>query len=368
VNNLEAVTQLGTSIWLDDLSQARLIDPTAANSLTKLINEFQVSGVTTNPSIFAAALSNSDLYAKAFAELKANGSTVENAITEVTTNDVRSACDLLLPVYEISGGRDGRVSIEVDPRSAHKTEETLLEARQLWQKVDRQNLFIKVPATLEGLPAIRTLTSEGISINATLIFSIDRYEAVLESFIAGLEDRARQGLPLSGIESVASLFVSRVDSEIDRRLDLLDTSEAKAVRGKVAIANACLVYESFQRVSALPRWQQLVQLGAMPQRPLWASTGVKDKSYDDTRYVVDLVAPQTVNTMPEATLLAVADHGVSKGDTISGSFEISHQVLDALAGLGISYDEVMDFLEVDGVTKFEAAWIGLLAGVAKLLK
>lgn len=365
---LDAIATAGTSIWLDDLSRSRLIGPTTPHSLAYLVSNARVSGVTTNPSIFAAAIANSDLYAPAFAELKAAGATAEEAIKSVTTSDVKSACEILLGVFEASGGRDGRVSIEVDPRSAHKTAETITEARELWKIVDRKNLFIKVPSTLEGLPAIRTLISEGISINATLIFSISRYEAVLEAYLAGLEDRAAAGLPLTGIESVASLFVSRVDTEIDKQLDLLGTVPAVAARGKAAIANARLAYESFERITSGPRWARLAALGATRQRPLWASTGVKDKSYDDTRYVVELVAPETVNTMPEATLLAVADHGVFRGDTITGSYDQARQDLAALADLGISYDQVVDFLEVDGVAKFAAAWVGLLELAATVLK
>lgn len=367
MSNLGDIALTGTSIWLDDLSQTRLVDPSLPSSLARLISTAHVSGVTTNPSIFAAALTGSDLYGPAFAELKSNGAGVDEAVREVTTNDVRTACELLSEVFELSGGRDGRVSIEVDPRSAHQTDQTIAEARSLWQKVDRKNLFIKVPATIEGLPAIRTLISEGISVNATLIFSIARYEAVLDAFIGGIEDRAASGLPVAGIESVASIFVSRIDTEVDRQLDQLGTDQARSVRGKAAIANARLAYQSFERITAEPRWQRLAQLGATRQRPLWASTGVKDKSYDDTRYVVELTAPETVNTMPEATLLAVADHGIARGDTISATYEQSRRDLDLLAELGISYDQVVDFLEVDGVAKFEAAWIGLLANVAKLM-
>jgi transaldolase len=367
MKSLDAITNAGTSIWLDDLSQARFIDPTTAHALVRLIADAHVCGVTTNPSIFAAALTNSGLYADAFAKLKKSGATVEEAIREVTTNDVRIACDLLSGVFESSAGRDGRVSIEVDPRSAHKTAESVAEARELWRIVDRQNLFIKVPATLEGLPAIRTLISEGISINATLIFSLERYRAVLDAYILGLEDRAAAGLPVSGIESVASLFVSRVDTEVDRKLDAMESDHAKSVRGKAAIANARLVYESFETLTSSQRWERLARLGATRQRPLWASTGVKDKTYDDTRYVVELVAPETVNTMPEATLLAVADHGVARGNTIAGTYDQARADLDALAPLGISYDQVVDFLEVDGVAKFEAAWVGLLSTVAEIM-
>ena len=365
---LDEISNAGTSIWLDDMSQARLIDPFSPHSLAKLIETARVVGVTTNPSIFAVALEKSDLYATAFAKLKSDGATVDEAIRVVTTNDVRTACDVLAQVYESTGGRDGRVSIEVDPRSAHKTAETITEARDLWKTVDRKNLFVKVPATLAGLPAMRTLTSEGISVNATLIFSRARYEAVLDAFISGLEDRVAADLPVTGIESVASFFVSRVDTEVDKQLDALARPETKAVRGKAAIANARLAYESFERITSEARWQRLAALGANRQRPLWASTGVKDKTYEDTRYVIELVAPETVNTMPEATLLAVADHGVTRGNTISGTYDQSRRDLDALNDFAISYDQVVDFLEVDGVAKFEAAWAGLFLAVAEVMK
>jgi transaldolase len=368
MNTLEAITEAGTAIWLDDLSQGRLVDPTSAHSLARLIADSNVRGVTTNPSIFAAALANSELYAEAFAKLRASGATVDEAIRDVTTNDVRSACDLLAGVFDLTNGRDGRVSIEVDARNAHKTAESISEARELWRIVDRKNLFIKIPGTVEGLPAIRTLTSEGISINITLIFSLERHRQVLDAYLSGLEDRVTAGLPLPGIQSVASFFVSRVDTEVDRQLDVLNSDSVRAVRGKAAIANARLAYEAFETITSSPRWQRLAELGANRQRPLWASTGVKDKTYDDTRYVIELVAPDTVNTIPEATLLAVADHGIMRGNTIAGTYDQSRADLAALNPLGVSYDQVVNFLEVDGIAKFEAAWVGLLKTVAEVMK
>jgi transaldolase len=368
MSTLDEISDGGTAIWLDDMSQARLIDPSSPHSLAKLIETSRVVGVTTNPSIFAVALEKSDLYATAFAKLKSDGATVDEAIRVVTTNDVRTACDVLAQVYDATGGRDGRVSIEVDPRCAHNTADTIADGRDLWKTVDRKNLFVKVPATLAGLPAMRALISEGISVNATLIFSRARYEAVLDAFISGLEDRVAADLPVTGIESVASFFVSRVDTEVDKQLDALVRPETKAVRGKAAIANARLAYESFERITSEARWLRLSALGATRQRPLWASTGVKDKTYEDTRYVIELVAPETVNTMPEATLLAVADHGVTRGNTISGTYDQSRRDLDALNEFAISYDQVVDFLEVDGVAKFEAAWAGLFRGVAEVMK
>ncbi len=364
---LEDITRAGTSIWLDDLSQARLVDPASPHSLTRLVSEANVRGVTTNPTIFAGALGKSDLYAPAFTKLLAEGVSVEQAVTQVTANDVRLGCDVLAPVFERTGGRDGRVSIEVDPRNARDTAATIEEGRKLWHLVDRKNLFIKVPATIEGLPAIRTLISEGISVNVTLIFSLTRHEQVWTAFAQGLEDRLAAGQPISGIESVASYFVSRVDTEVDKQLAAIGTAEAAALRGRAAIANARLAYQSFLRLTASERWQRLAQAGATTQRPLWASTGVKDKAYDDTRYVVELVAADTVNTMPEATLLAVADHGIVRGDTITGTFEDAQHDLDALTKLGISYDEVVGFLERDGVEKFAASWLGLFDSVAKVM-
>ncbi len=304
------------------------------------------------------------------------GVTVDEAVRMMTAADVREAADVLRPVYDASNGRDGRVSIEVDPRLAHHTEATIAEARQLAWLVDRPNTLIKIPATKAGLPAIATVIGEGISVNVTLIFSLERYRAVIDAFLTGLERARAAGTDLSGIESVASFFVSRVDTEIDKRLDKLASPEAKAAKGKAAIANARLAYQAYEQVfgsvdgsvAASDRWKALAAAGAKPQRPLWASTGVKDPSYDDTMYVVDLAAPGTVNTMPEATLNAVADHGVVRGDTVRGSYAGAQADLDTLAGLGISYDEVVQLLEDEGVEKFEASWKELLDTVSASLQ
>jgi transaldolase len=273
-------------------------------------------------------------------------------------------CDLLRPVYEATQGRDGRVSIEVDPRLAHDTDRTVAEAHLLWWLVDRPNLFIKIPATLEGLPAISRCLSEGISVNVTLIFSLARYDAVIDAYLDGLERARRASRDLSRIESVASFFVSRVDSEIDARLDKLGTPEAQALRGTAAIANARLAYQHYERAFTSDRWESLEADNAWPQRPLWASTGVKDPAYEDTRYVVELVAPGVVNTMPEPTLHAVADHGVVHGNTISGSYTDARRVLDGLAAVGVDYDDVVRGVEEDGVTRFQASWTELLDTVA----
>jgi transaldolase len=341
----------GVSIWLDDLSRARL----TTGSLAAL-RDRGVSGVTTNPAIFARAITDSDAYDGQIRDLKLRQAPADQALRELTTSDVRQACDVLRPVYEATNGVDGRVSIEVDPRIAHETDRTVAEARALWWLVDRPNLFIKIPAAKQGLPAITACLAEGISINVTLIFSLARYGEVIEAFLAGLEGARAAGRDLSGIASVASFFVSRVDTETDRRLDKIGTPQAAALRGKAAIANARLAYQRYEEMIAADRWKSLERAGARPQRPLWASTGVKDPAYDDTRYVTGLVAPSVINTMPEATLNAVADHGDIPADSIHGTYEQSQAVLDDLAALGIGYDDVVQTLEDQGVTAFDASW------------
>jgi len=363
-NPLEEVSAAGVAVWLDDLDRVRL----TSGGLAGLVRDKSVVGVTTNPSIFQKALSNSDAYAEQVADLAVRGVDIGEAVRSITSTDVRHACDVLRAVFDATEGRDGRVSIEVDPRIAHDTHKTIAEARALWWLVDRPNLYIKIPATLEGIEAISQAIAEGISVNVTLIFSLQRYEAVMEAFLHGLERRRASGGSLDRLESVASFFVSRVDTEIDARLDKIGTDEAKALRGKAAIANARLAYEAYEKIFSGPRWESLVSVGAKPQRPLWASTGVKDPSYDDTRYVIDLVAPGTVNTMPEPTLDAVFDHGVFRGDTISGSYAEARSVLEQLAAVGIDYDDVVGLLETEGVDKFETAWAALLDSLAAELK
>ena len=288
------------------MSRGRL----STDNLADLIRDRHVVGVTTNPTIFQKAISDSELYDRQLRDLAVRGVDVEEAVRMVTTFDVRWGCDVLRPVYDASGGADGRVSIEVDPRLAHETERTIAEARQLWWLVDRPNLFIKIPATKASLPAIAQCLAEGISINVTLIFSLERYGEVMDAFIDGVERARVAGHDLSNLASVASFFVSRVDTEVDKRLEKIGSADAGDLRGKAAIANAQLAFERYEQVFSGERWQALAAAGAKPQRPLWASTGVKDPSYDDTQYVVELVAAGIVNTMPEATLDAVADHGV----------------------------------------------------------
>jgi len=344
------------SVWLDDISRDRL----RTGNLQELSDDFHVVGVTSNPTIFAHALSNGNAYDDQVADLKTYGVSVEEASRVITTYDIRWACDVLRPVYDATGGLDGRVSLEVDPRLAKNTAATIAEARALWWLVDRPNLLIKIPATIEGLPAITQAISEGISVNVTLIFSLERHGQVLDAYMAGLELAEAAGHDISKIRSVASFFVSRVDTEVDGRLDKLGTPEAKKLRGKAAIANARLAYELFETKCATERWKALAKGGANVQRPLWASTSTKDPSFPDTMYVVDLVVADTVNTMPEPTLHATADHGVFAGDTVHGTYDASRKVFADLEALGISYDDVVQVLEDEGVSKFEVSWNELL--------
>ncbi len=359
--NILDLAQAGTSVWLDDLSRAKLTG-SDHHSLPHRIAADGVVGVTTNPSIFGAAITGATEYAADIAEMKGAG--VEEVIRKLTTDDVRKACDLFDDIYKYSGGVDGRVSIEVDPRLAHETAPTIEEGRELRKIVDRQNVMIKVPATKAGLPAITALIADGISVNVTLIFSVERYAEVIDAFMKGLEQRSAKGLALNEIHSVASFFISRIDTAIDAQLKSLGNSE---LLGKAAIANAHLAYELFESELHSQRWEKLAALGAHMQRPLWASTGVKDPRYDDTRYVLELVAPHTVNTMPQGTLDAVIDHGVFKGNTIAGKYDQARADISALAGVGISLDQVTHDLEVDGVKKFSEAWVSLLESVSAVL-
>lgn len=354
----------GVSVWLDDLSRERL----RSGNLQELIDSKGVVGVTTNPSIFQAALAKGDAYDEQLRELAGAGKTLEQTVFTLTTRDVRDACDIFMPVYEATDGLDGRVSIEVDPRLAHDTAKTVAEAKLLAEEVGRPNVLIKIPATVEGLPAISQVLAEGISVNVTLIFSLDRYRAVMNAFLTGLEQARERGTDLSGIRSVASFFVSRVDSEIDKRLDAIGTPEAKALRGQAGVANARLAYQAFEEVFATPRWDSLAGAGAHRQRPLWASTGVKDPAYPDTLYVTELVADDTVNTMPEKTLDATIDHAEIGGDTITPFYAEAAEVLDSLERLGISYADVTAQLEKEGVDKFEKSWEELLARVTRELE
>jgi transaldolase len=358
-----ALSAAGVSIWLDDLSRERL----TSGSLQTLIDTKNVVGVTTNPSIFEAAITKGDSYREQLTALAAAGAHSEEAVFEITTADVADGCDLFASISESTKGVDGRVSIEVDPRKAWDTEGTIAEAKRLYAKVDRKNVYIKIPATLEGLEAITATLAAGISVNVTLIFSLDRYRAVINAFQSGLEQAKTNGHDLSTIHSVASFFVSRVDSEIDARLNALGTDEALALKGKAGLANARLAYQVFQEQFSTERWAVLAGAGALPQRALWASTGVKDPALPDTLYVTGLVAADVVNTMPEKTLDATFDHGVVTGDTITGTYEESNAVLDQLEGLGVSYNDVVAKLESEGLEKFVASWKELLEHVQEAL-
>ena len=349
---LKELTEAGVSVWLDDISRDRL----RTGNLETLVKDFHVRGVTSNPTIFAHAVSKGDAYDDQIKDLALRGVSVEESLRMITTYDIRWACDVLRPVYDASDGVDGRVSIEVDPRLALETARTIAEAKQLWWLVDRPNLFIKIPATAAGTPAITATLAEGISVNVTLIFSLERYGEVIDAFMAGLEQAAASGHDIAAIASVASFFVSRVDTEVDKRLDKIGTPEAHALKGKAAVANARLAYELYEQKLATPRWAALKAKGAKVQRPLWASTSTKDPAYPDTMYVVDLVVKDTVNTMPEATLHAMAEHGVLRGDTVHGTYEASRKVFADLEKLGISYDDVVRVLEEEGVSKFSTSW------------
>jgi transaldolase len=355
--NLAALSAAGVSVWLDDLSRDRL----QTGNLQELIDTKCVVGVTTNPSIFQAALSKGTAYDEQVKELAERSADVDATIRTVTTDDVRNACDVLAKQYELSDGVDGRVSIEVDPRLAHETDKTILQAVELWKIVDRPNLLIKIPATLAGLPAITAVIAEGISVNVTLIFSVERHRAVMDAYLAGLEKAKEAGHDLSKIHSVASFFVSRVDTEIDKRLEKIGTDEALALRGKAGVANARLAYAAYEEVFVGgARYEAIKADGARVQRPLWASTGVKNPDYSDTLYVTELVAPNTVNTMPEKTIDAVADHGVITGDAVTGRAAEAQAGFDELAAVGIDLPDVFKVLEDEGVEKFEKSWLELL--------
>ncbi|RAU99615.1 transaldolase [Mycobacterium colombiense] len=362
--NLVALSAAGVSVWLDDLSRERLI----SGNLGELIDTKMVVGVTTNPSIFQAALSHGHAYDAQVAELAKCGADVEATVRAVTTDDVRSACDLLTPQWKASDGVDGRVSIEVDPRLAHDADKTIAQAIELWKIVDRPNLFIKIPAMEDGLSAITAVIGEGISVNVTLIFSVERHKLVMDAYLAGLERAKAVGHHLSTIHSVASFFVSRVDTEIDQRLEAIGTAEALSLRGLAGVANARLAYAAYQEVfEGSGRYEMLKDDGARAQRPLWASTGTKNPDYSDTLYVTELVAPHTVNTMPEKTIDAVADHGVITDDTVTGTSAAAQTVFDQLEAVGIDVRDVFLTLENDGVEKFEKSWEQLLQAAQGLL-
>ena len=373
-DTLAGLSAAGVAVWLDDISRARL----TSGGLDELRRMQHVVGVTSNPTIFAKALAEAGKatagdegaadYARQLHDLAVRGVTVEEATRMITTYDVRWACDVMRPAYDASHGVDGRVSIEVDPRLAHETDKTIAEAKQLWWLVDRENLFIKIPATEAGLPAITTTLAAGISVNVTLIFSLERYGQVMDAFLTGMEQAKANGHDLSKMGSVASFFVSRVDTEVDKRLDKIGTPQAQELHGKAAIANARLAYQRYEQVFGGQRWQALADAGAHPQRPLWASTSTKNPAYRDVMYVEELIAPGVVNTMPEPTIHAFAEHGVVAPDTVTGSYADAQRILDDLGALGVEYGDVVDTLEREGVQSFEASWVELLSSVDKRLE
>lgn len=360
----QQLSDLGVSIWLDDLSRERI----ASGGLERLIAERNVVGVTTNPTIFAAALAKGQAYDAQVASLAAAGASVTDAVFEITTDDVAAASDVFADIYAATGGQDGRVSIEVEPGLAHDAAGTIAQAQQLWDKVGKPNAMIKIPATVEGLAAITEVIGAGISVNVTLIFSLDRHRAVIDAYLSGLEKAQAAGIDLSSIHSVASFFVSRVDTEIDKRLEAIGTPEALALKSKAGVANAQLAYQLFEQEFATPRAQALLAAGANPQRPLWASTGVKDPALPDTLYVTELAVTGTVNTMPEKTLEATFDHAPLHGDAVTGSYAEAQGVLDALAAVGVDYDDVTALLEREGVEKFIVSWNELLDTVTAALE
>ncbi|MDF2746369.1 MAG: tal [Propionibacteriaceae bacterium] len=362
-DRLKALADAGVSIWLDDLSRERI----NTGNLSELVADWGVVGVTTNPTIFAAAIAQGHLYDEQVKELAALDASVEDTIKAITTEDVRNACDSMEPIFKATNGVDGRVSIEVDPGLAMDTDATIAEAADLWKIVDRPNVLIKIPATIPGLPAITASIAEGISVNVTLIFGLDRYGDVIDAYLAGLEQAAANGHDVSQIHSVASFFVSRVDTEVDKRLDAIGTDQAKALRGKAAIANARLAYALFEEKFGTDRFAALAEKGANKQRPLWASTGVKDPAYPDTMYVTELVVADTVNTMPEKTLKAFADHGEVQGDKVSGTKAEAEEIFQMLHQLGIEFDDVVEVLEREGVEKFDASWAELVEDVQIIL-
>ncbi len=361
---LAQLSAAGVSVWIDDISRDRL----RTGNLADLIRDRNVVGVTTNPSIFSNAILKSDAYDPQIHDLAVRGVDVGEALRALTAYDVRWACDVLRPAYDASGTVDGRVSIEVDPRISQDTEKTTAEARALWWLVDRENLYIKIPATMPSVPSIAQALAEGISVNVTLIFSLERYSLVIDAFMDGIERALKAGHDVSKIGSVASFFVSRVDTEIDKRLDKIGGEAALLLKAKAAVANAQLAYQLYEEKFATPRWQALAAAGAKPQRPLWASTSTKDPSLPDTIYVTELVAPGVVNTMPEATLQATFEHGVIPSDSVRGSYAAARKVLDDLAAVGIDYDDVVETLEREGVEKFEVAWNQVLDAVQQQLK
>lgn len=355
INNSEKLHELGQAIWYDNIERRLLKN----GELKQMIDNGLVYGLTSNPSIFKNAIANSDDYAQQLAEAAKNTRDANAIFEQLAIQDIQQAADLLMPLYEKSNGVDGLISLEVNPKLAHKTEETLAEAKRLWDAVGKPNLMIKIPATVAGLPAIREAIAAGINVNITLIFSIDRHREVMDAYLTGLEDRAAEGKPINNIVSVASFFVSRMDSNVDKKLETISTPEAKGLLGKAAVANARLAYQAYKEIFTSDRFLRLSAKGARIQRPLWASTSTKNPAYPDTLYVDELVAPNTVNTVPPNTLVALQDHG-STEIVIENHVTEDQQAMASLESVGVSIDQVTQELEDEGVRKFAEAYEALL--------
>ncbi len=359
----QQLSNLGVSIWLDDLSRERI----SSGNLQELIDEHSVVGVTTNPTIFQQAISQGELYAERLAAQKQAGKNAEEAVFALMADDVRDACDIFVPIFQATNGVDGRVSIEVSPELAHDTEGTIAQAQQLADAVDRPNVLVKIPATRAGLPAITETLARGISVNVTLIFSLERYREVVDAYFAGLEEASRRGVDISTLHSVASFFVSRVDTAIDAKLDAEGSAAAAALRSRSGVANARLAYQAFEELFASERAAALAAQGGHVQRPLWASTGVKDPALPATLYVTELAVDQTVNTMPEKTLHATAALDSLEGERVTAFYDEAQSVIDSLSEYGVSYQEVTEALETEGVSKFIDSWRELLGTVQSAL-
>ncbi|MBC3185510.1 transaldolase [Corynebacterium sp. zg-331] len=361
-NTIERLAEIGTTTWLDDLSRERI----ASGNLERMIATAGIAGVTTNPAIFATAMSTGSAYDDQIARLRERGADADTAVYAMSVEDVRAACDLFAGVYRATKGRDGRVSIEVDPRFSEDAEATVAQARELWRQVDRPNAMIKIPATEGSLSAIAEVLAEGISVNVTLIFSVERYRRVIEAYKEGIRRAAAAGRDVSQIVSVASFFVSRLDTEVDKRLEAIGTDEALALRGKAGVANARRAYALFLDAFDATAQENLPE-GTQVQRPLWASTGVKNPDYPATLYVAELAGPQTVNTMPQTTIDAVISSDDLRGDTLTDTGEAAEDVFAALERVGIDLHDVFAVLEREGVEKFVTAWEDLLASMSQRL-
>ncbi len=369
-NPLFELQSRGQSIWYDNISRNLI----TSGGLKDLIDDYAVVGVTSNPTIFEKAIGGSNDYDEDIRALAESDHDVAQIFRRLSTDDIRQACEVFKPIYEQTNHVDGRVSIEVGPALANNTEETKDEARTLWSIVNRRNLMVKIPGTNAGIPAIEQMIYEGLSINITLLFAVSMYEKVMEAYLKGLERRAAENKPIDQIHSVASFFVSRVDSMVDKELeakikasnDAAEKQKLKGLMGKAAIANAKIAYQAFNRVFNGPRWEALAAKGANLQRPLWASTSTKNPEYPDTMYVTELVGPHTVNTVPENTLKAFADHGTVRGNTIEANVDEARRVLQQLAEVGVDLDDITENRLVEqGVKSFSDSFDTLLEGLRK---